>query len=395
MVAGALLAMAAIGLGLAGVLAWSLRRHLADVRPSLPQPAPPVTVLKPLKGLDPDLEANLESCFTLSYPSYEIIFGVDTADDPALAVARRVAARHPERAVQIVISGRRVGYNPKVNNLANMVQKAAYEHLLISDSNVQVPEMLLQAMVARLEQPGVGMVTSFIRGVRGAGLGAALESLQLNTFVMGGAAAAERVAHRVCSVGKSMLLRRRELEAIGGFAELGRFLAEDQVCGEAIAAGGLRVVVDPLPVDNVLGRLGLRQFIRRHLRWARIRRHMHPWAYAAELVLNPIPMALLCVAVAPGATSILALTGSWMVMSLLAWRTERLVGVRRSVVSYPLLELVRELLVTVVWVVPFVGATVTWRGSSYRIQRKTELRPCDGTVYPPVWPADPQPDASH
>jgi hypothetical protein len=122
---------------------------------------------------------------------------------------------------------------------------------------------------------------------------------------------------------------------------------------------------------------------------------MHPWAYAAELLLNPIAVAVVCVAVAPGATSILALVGSLMVMSLLAWRTERNVGVRRSVPCYPLLELLRELLVTVVWVVPFLGATVTWRGNSYRIRRRTELFPVDGAVCPTVWPADPQPDVSH
>ena len=393
MVSGLLLLMAALGLVLSSVFACSLRRHIRSESPPLPNPPPPVSVLKPLKGLDPGLEENLESCFVLDYPEYEVILGLDAADDPAYDVARRVVARHPERTAQLVVSPRCVGFNPKVNNLANMAATARHEHLLVSDSNVKVPPRLLAAMVARLESPGVGLVTSLIRGVGGTGLGAALESLQLNTFVMGGAAAVERVAHRVCSVGKSMLLRRRDLESIGGFSELGRYLAEDQVCGEALAASGLRAVVDPLPVDNVLGALDVRQFVRRHLRWARIRRHMHPWFYFTELLLNPVMVAVVCVVVAPGATSISALVGSLMVMSLLAWRTERTVGVHRPAVSYPLLELLRELLVVAVWIVPFLDTTVTWRGARYRIRRRTELRPIDGTVKSPSWSVGSQPDA--
>jgi hypothetical protein len=134
----------------------------------------------------------------------------------------------------------------------------------------------LADMTAHLLRPGVGLVTSPIRARPNGSFGAALESLQLNGFVMGRVAALSLYVGKPCVVGKSMMLRRAHLERLGGFAFLGRFLAEDQVCGEEIARLGLRIAVSAAPVDNVLAPLSLRDFASRHLRWARIRRRVCP-----------------------------------------------------------------------------------------------------------------------
>ena len=339
---------------------------------------PPVSILKPLKGVDADLETNLASFFDLDYPEYELVFGVQDPWDPALEAARKVADRFPEVPVRFVAGGAAVGYNPKVNNLASCLGQASFEHLLISDSNVMVMPDMLTDMMAHLARPGVGLVTSFIRGTSGRGLGGALESLQLNTFVMGAVATINGALGRVCAVGKSMLFRRRDLDRIGGFAKLGRFLAEDQVCGEELKAIGLQVVVCPRPVDNVLGQLSVRSFAGRHLRWARIRRRISPLAYAAEILTNPVAPASILLLVDPGLLSLGMAAATVFLLSVTACAAERALGLRRRALLYPPLEVLRGLAVAALWPVPFVSSSVGWRGARFRLGRRTLLVPNAG-----------------
>jgi ceramide glucosyltransferase len=352
----------------------SQKRLLAADAAPLPAAPPPVSILKPLKGADPDLERNLESFFRIDYPAYEILFGVDDACDPAAAVAQRVAARHPGMCSQLVVSDRVVGLNPKVNNLANIAVRARHELVLISDSNVVVAPDHLRVMVGELLQPGVGLVTAPIRAVGGEGLGGWLERSQLNTFVIGGVAALPLLLGRVCAVGKAMLLRRRDLERIGGWPELARYLAEDQVCGESIRGLGLRVAVAPRPVDQPLGRLTIRQFASRHLRWARLRRHLAPGGYVGELLTNPLLPAALLLAIAPGRLSVALAVATLAVMGAWTVAAERALGLpaARPLLA-PFVVGLRALLLAALWPVPFVSSTVSWRGRRLRIGRRTML----------------------
>ena len=265
-----------LGLALVALMAVIQRHHLASPEPSLPFYRPRVSILKPLRGADPNLEANLASFFLLAYPDFEVLLGVRDADDPAAEVARRVMAAFPQVPARLVVSHREVGLNPKVNNLANMLPHARGELILISDSNVRVRSNYLHDMVAHLHRPGVRLVSSPFRGIGAGTLGTACETLQLNTFVMGGVCAVHRLWDGVCVVGKSMMLHRRDLEAFGGFAHLGRFLAEDQVCGQEVAAAGGLLAVTAEPVDNVVGSLTVSEFLSRHLRWAKIRWRINP-----------------------------------------------------------------------------------------------------------------------
>jgi ceramide glucosyltransferase len=374
MVTALLVVMIVAGWVLVVTMHVSQRRQLRSVSGSTTELSP-VSILKPLKGVDADLESNLESFFDLDYPDYEIVFGVQDPDDDALRVARRVADRHPEIPVHLVAGGPEVALNRKVGNLANMLPSARHEHLLVSDSNVMVMPDMLSDMVAHLGRPGVGLVTSFIRGTGGRGLGGALESLQLNTFVMGGVATVSGLLGRVCAVGKSMLLRRTDLDRIGGFARLGCFLAEDQVCGEEVRALGLEVVVCPRPVDNVLGRLSVSSFAGRHLRWARIRRRIHPMAYAGEILTNPVPPSVALLLADPGPLSAVMAVTTVLLMSVAAFESERALGVRRRALVYPPLEILRGLAVGALWPVPFLSSSVAWRGTRYRIGRRTLLEP--------------------
>lgn len=370
-----LASVVALGLAALVLMAFAQYRHLTAPDPRPPATWDGVSILKPLKGVDAGLEENLRSFFRLDYPEYEVLLGVRDADDPAIEVARRVAAAHPRIPSCVVVDGREVGLNPKVNNLANLARHARHDVLLISDSNIRVDRAYLKDLVSHLGRSGVGLVSSPIRAMQGRTFAASLESLQLNTFVMGGVAALHGLFGGVCVVGKSMLIPKSVLDRLGGFRFLGRYLAEDQVCGEAVARLGLRVALSSRPIENTLGALDVRGFLARHLRWARIRRRMSPLGYAGELLLQPVFLATVGFAILRDRRSAALLATAVVVSSLAALIAERAAGVRRRAVAYPALVLARDLLVGAAWVVPFLTRRVAWRGNSFVLGPRTLLIP--------------------
>lgn len=379
--------VAALGLGAGSLMLHAQRRQLRPGSAEADSVFEPVSILKPLKGVDADLETNLESFFRLDYPAYEVLVGLDDPQDPALAVARSVAARYPGIPSRLVVSGRRAGHNPKVNNLANLLPAAQHELILVSDSNVRVHPGYLRELVTKIEEPGVGLVSSPFRGTHGRGIGGALEALQLNSFVIGGVSAVSQLVSGVCVVGKSMLLRRSTLDAMGGFSFLSRFLAEDQVCGEEVAALGMRTAVAHHCVDNVLGEVSVSRFLARHLRWAKIRRRMSLAAYLCEFLLNPLVVAMAGCALAPSRhlLAVLLLTGIARVVQGRA--AEAIAGVQRSAWTHLWLVPLRDLLVGAVWIVPFFATTVSWRGNRLRIGPRTLLIPESASTSPALEPS--------
>ncbi len=372
-IAALLTLIVALSLLLVLLQALAQRALIQAPPPPRPEELPPISILKPLKGVDADLKENLRSIFRLDYPRYEVILGTEDPDDPALAVAQRVAAEFPQIRSLILSSSRAIGYNPKVNNLANLVLRARHPLLLISDSNVRVPEDYLGDLVAHRTQAGGGLVWSLFRGVNGRGLGGLLESQQLNGPVMGGVSALMRPLRIPCCVGKSMLLHREELEAIGGFRFLGQFLAEDQICAEELARLGRPVTVSGRMIDNILGRRTLKEFTARHLRWARLRRHVNFGAYLGEAVLNPVFLALAGLLAFRTTEAAAVATLALAAVSLMNASTDRVLGLRRSFWIYPLLELLLAGLRGVLWFAPFFGNTVVWRGNVLRLSTRSRI----------------------
>lgn len=343
--------------------ALAQRAVLEEQAPPLPSEFPPVSILKPLKGVDADLKENLRSIFRVEYPDFEVILGTEDSRDPALALAQRVAAEfHHVRAV-VISSDLAIGYNPKVNNLSNLVLHARHPLLLISDSNVRVPQDYLKDLVAHRVRAGGGLVWSLFRGIGGRGLGGMLEALQLNGPVMGGVSAILRILKMPCCVGKSMLLHRDELEAVGGFRFLGQFLAEDQLCAEELGRLGRPVTVSGNVIDNVLGRRTLREFAGRHLRWARLRRHVNVRGYLGEFLLNPVFLAMVGLAAFRTLDAAIVAGLSLFGMSVMNASTDRALGLRKPLWAHPLLELALSTARGVLWFVPFFSNTVLWRGN--------------------------------
>jgi ceramide glucosyltransferase len=353
----------ALGLLFGLLMALAQRGLLRAPAPPVPAEWPPVTILKPLKGADADLKENLRSIFRLDYPDFEVLLGTEEADDPALALAQRVAAEFPKVRSVVMSNSAAIGFNPKVNNLANLALKARHPLLLISDSNIRVPADYLKDLVAHREKAGGGLVWSLFRGVNGRGIGGMLESLQLNVAVMGGVSALMRLLKVPCAVGKSMLIHRDELEGIGGFRFLGQFLAEDQVCAEELARRGRPVVVTGHLIDNVLGRRSFREFAGRHLRWARLRRRVHFTGFLGEALLNPVFVAFASMLALRSADSAIVAGLALAASTIVNASTERLLGVRRPAWSYPPLDLALSSSRALLWFVALVTGTVVWRGN--------------------------------
>jgi len=373
----------AVGLAARSLMVLVQSRHLRNTIVPPAGSSPPVSILKPVKGLDADLEANLNSIFELDYPYFEVIVGAHSADDPALEVARRVAARHPGVPCTVVADPREVGPNPKVANLANLLRYAHHEYLLISDSNVRVDPGYLADLVAHLQQPGVELVSSPIRGCGAASLGGQVDALLLNTFVMGGVTAMHRLFGGVCVVGKSMLLRRTVLRELGGFEFLAQFLAEDQVCGQEIARRGYRIALSGRPIDNITGAPSLRQVAGRYLRWAKIRRRISPAGFAGELLLNPVSVAAAGLAATRSELALALLLLAWTISTALGFVAERAAGVTRPWTARWWLTPLADLVGAAVWPVALLSRTVTWRGNALAIGRRTRLSLPDGLdVFP-------------
>src|SRR4051795_10207235 len=236
-------------------LLWVTRR-----RRKLADHTPPVTIYKPLKGLDEELEENLRSFFGLDYPTYQLLFCVADADDPAIGVVQKLLAEFPGHDAQLVIGCPAFGLNPKVESLASMERYRKHETILISDSNVRVRPSYLRETACYLAEPGVGLVTNLFVGVGEQQTGAVLENLQLNGYIAGGVALAS-LLRVTCVVGKSMLMPARVLEAIGGFASVRNLLAEDQVIGVRVRKAWYSIRLSHHVIANVNQTRGLRWFL--------------------------------------------------------------------------------------------------------------------------------------
>lgn len=362
-----------LGLLIRVVLVFCQRYHLFSRPIEEPSSLPPVTVIRPLKGLDPDLADNLRSLFFQDYPNFQVVLGALDSHDPALEVARKVAKEFPQVSSKVVADGRQIGPNPKVSNLANLYPHAQHDVIVISDANVSVPPNYLKDLMAHLHQPGVELVSSPIQGVRFASLGARLDALQLNTFVMGGVIAYHSLFSGVCVVGKSMAFRRSVLEEIGGFAKLGQYLAEDQICGLEISSRGFRSALAREPVHNVLGEETVGQFWKRYLRWAQIRRAINPWGFLGEPLLNPVGLALALACAIPSWITLTTLAIALTFGSLLALLAERNLGVKERAHRYPVLVLLADALLLAGWLAAFFYRKAKWRGQVFWIGPKTRI----------------------
>lgn len=327
-----------------------------------------ISILKPVCGLDDELEENLVSFTRLEGIRYEVIISAEEWDDPALAVVRRVMHAHPSAPFRIVVdAGSRTGVvNRKVERLIAAARVAKGEILFISDSNVRVERDDLARTLQAFEDPSAGCVSNLFTGSGAKTFGATIESLHLLGFVVPGAVIAESIG-AACVVGKSMAITRRALEAIGGFERFRRVLAEDQAIGLAVKAAGYEVVLSPVVVRNVVVQRTLQRAVDRQIRWNKIRYSFSHRLYACELLANPLPFAILAAFAAPALLPAV-LAARYLQFAMLN-RATRAGMTWRQLAAAPALDLI----MLYAWFVPFFSNQITWRGYRARIGRRTEM----------------------
>jgi ceramide glucosyltransferase len=355
-------------LGLASFLS-DVRRKLS--RPPLPDgQLPPVSILKPLRGVDPNIWECFCSHCEQDYPEFQLIFGVSDAADPAAEVVRKLQVKYPDVPIALIVSERVLGTNIKVSNLAQMLPSARHQVLLVNDSDIRVPPDYLRKVVAPLTEDAVGLVTCLYRGVAGGTLGSHLESLGISTDFVPGILSArllEKGLH--FGLGSTLAFRRRELQAIGGFEALLDYLADDYELGRRMGAMGKRVELSTATVSTFLPAYTLRQFVQHQLRWSRTIRAARRWGYAGLVFTFGLPWALATLLIAKGAVWAWALLGmTFAVRVAVGFATAVLVlddkQFARDVVLLPL----RDLIAPLVWGASFLGNRIHWRGDVFRLK---------------------------
>lgn len=352
------------------------RKHLGG-------PTPPISVLKPLKGTDPHLFDNLASIARQDYPEFEILFGCEDAMDPALAVARKVQRAHPEVPMTLVAGGSSVGYNPKVNNLAQLAKVARHDWILVSDADVRADAVYLRSVAAETADPRVGLVSNVIAGVQDESLGATLDCLHLNGFIASSVCGAEVLAGHPCVVGKSMLFRKSDFVELGGFGLVKDVLAEDYVLGQAYHQAGFKVALSGHPIRAICGTRSVEAFFKRHLRWSQMRRHIS-LTYFGEPLLLPMVWLVPALLLSLSHGRALSHTDAFVSLAALAaiatkvfadaWLALRLRGSTPAVSDLALLPL-KDALILLAWFVAWFKNTAEWRGNDFHIGSGSSLTP--------------------
>jgi ceramide glucosyltransferase len=340
---------------------------------AIPERAPRVTILKPLAGVDDDLEANLESFAALDYPAFEILLGVSSASDPAYEAARRFVRAHPRLSARVVLTDPDAAVNPKVAQLIGLDARATGEVVVVSDSNVRVSPGHVWALVRELDQAGVGLVTSVFAGTGERSIGAALENLQLGAVTAPGVVAMAQLTRRPLTVGKSMAMWRRDLARLGGFRRVAQTLAEDHVLGRAFldAGHGVRTSLDIVENRNV--DCGVWRTFERHTRWAKIRRALHPAAFYAEPLLSPLATASIVAAIDPCRVAVALVAVTALLQLAFATLAMRLLRGHALAWYYAPLELARTYIALACWVRACVSRRLEWRGHAFVVKRDSVI----------------------
>jgi ceramide glucosyltransferase len=338
---------------------------------------PKVSVFLTLRSLDDGLEENLISVFSLDYPNFDVHFAVDALDDPCVQVAQRVRARFPGIKTAVIQVGQSRTHNPKVNKLACLEGHSDAPLIWVLDSDVRVGPQTLRALVGEHLNRGAKMVFNPVRCSGARSFGSVIEMSYVNFFMSGSILTAWKLFRQRVVIGKSLLIERKSLDAVGGFAYFADVLAEDYWLGETFIKHGFSVRCNSLWIDTIRETSTINNFFNRMGRWAKLRFNLVRPVYLLEILFNPLALVLLFLPLLK--TSALPLI---LIVVFVRVAVEYLVFFainhadrRRFAIILALFPatLVKDLLMLFVYFIPFFSTTVSWRGNTIRIGKKTRI----------------------
>jgi ceramide glucosyltransferase len=367
----------------AGVLHFRRQRLGAD-----PSFCPPVSLLKPLHGAEPNLAEHLAGFFEQDYPQYEILFCARTLNDAGLKIARNVAAQHPSIPARFLTSGEPPFANAKIASLDAMAAAAQHSILVVSDSDVRVTPQYLRAVIAPFAEKEVGLVTCPYRGVpspalpadkpRSAALWAQLEGAGMSIEMTAGVMVANMLEGMKFALGPTMAVRSACVQEMGGFRVLGQYCADDFLLGNLVAAKGHRVVFSHHAIDHIVLNTGFIDSMRHQVRWSKSTRFSRPKGHFGTSLTFGMPFALLAFVTA------LCLHWPWIAIASLAWGiiTRMLLAAvvgaavvqERSLARTMLLFPLRDLMGFGFWLASYGSHKILWRGEQYLLEKGGYMR---------------------
>ena len=337
--------------------------------------SPPVSILKPIRGVDSFAYDSLASFCRQNYDRFQVVFGVLDADDPGLEPVRRITTDFPQADIKAVVCPLVIGTNLKVSNLLNIEKEATYQILVLADSDIKVGPDYLDRIVQPFADPTVGIVTCMYRS-QSRGLVSLMEGLGVTTDFHAGVLVARKLQGMKFAFGSTIAIRREVLDAVGGFKAIADYLADDFQLGALAVQAGYKVILSDYVVEHVVGPGSLRGFFKHQTRWGRTTRVSRPKGYAGLVLTQGVTASLLF---------LIAMRGSyigWIVLGA-TWAIRILAGVivgagylkdRQAARFFWLIPL-RDLVGFVLWLYTFVGSTIEWRGKRFKLTKGGKLIP--------------------
>ena len=346
---------------------WRYFRKQAS--PFDPQFVPPVSILKPIRGLDPDASENLASFCRIDYPEYEIVLCVDPDDEQVLSVVRNLTRDFPECRIRVLHGSGRVAANDKVAKLARLVNEAAYEVVVISDSDVRVRPDYLHRLTAPLRDPRVGAATCFYVPTQVKTLTDRLQSVGMMSDFFAGILVAWQLDGVKFALGPTIATTRARLNGFGGYPELENRPADDLLVGRLIAEQGYEVVLLNYAIETVCDYGSLSDLLHKRMRWIVVMRHMRPWGHLGLLFTQGLPWSLAAVAMHPSIAVASGFLGTYLALRMAMTWTIGIHGLRQAGLwkQMPLIPL-WDGVAFAIWLTSFGRNTIRWRGADYHIR---------------------------
>jgi ceramide glucosyltransferase len=362
---------------------WQFFRRTARRNAPDPSFTPPVSNLKPVRGLDPDAYENYASFCRQDYPDYELLFCVGEKDDPVLPILEKLARDFPERRIRVLFGSGGRGSNDKVVKLARLVSEAQHEVVVISDSDVRVQPDYLRTVVAPLADPTVGAVTCFYVPIEEKTFTENLQTIGMFSDFYVGILVARQLDGVKFALGPTIATTRTRLAGFGGYGAIDDRPADDLLVGRLIAEQGYEVELLPYTISTVADYQSLRDLLHKRLRWIVVMRHMRPWGHLGLLLTQGLPWSLLAIAIHPSTGVALGYLGSYLGLRFAMTWMVGIWGLKHNVLWKKLgLIPVWDAMAFFIWVASFARNSIRWRDGQYYIR--------DGRLVP-VTPTNAEP----